>query len=151
MRASRFFAPSLCFVCFTVFVAACAHAPATRELTTATASVVPAAAPADSAVFDAGSCQKGEFVSVRNGEDYSVLLRAEASSNSSAAAGAAEPQELGWLASRHTDVLINLRPELTRVLALPDSEHGQYQANAKDGRPSRWPTHVEFTCVTSNY
>lgn len=150
MRASRFFAPSLRFACFTVFIAACAHAPATRELTTVTASAAPAAA-ADSAVFDAASCQKGEFVSVRNGEDYSVLLRAEASSNSSAAAGAAESQELGWLASRHTDVLINLRPELTRVLALPDSEHGQYQANAKDGRPSRWPTHVEFSCVTSNY
>jgi len=144
MRASTFLAPSLRLACFTLFVAACAHAPATQEVATA-------AVPNDSAVFDAGSCQKGEFVSVRNNEDYSILLRAEASATPSANEGTLEPQELGWLSAGHTDVLINLRPQLTHLLALPDSEHGQYKPNAKDGRPTRWPSRVEFSCVESSF
>lgn len=144
MRASKLFAPSLRLACFTLFVAACAHAPATQTLATA-------AVPNDSAVFDAASCQKGEFVSVRNNEDYSVLIRAEASATPSANAGTLEPQELGWLSAGHTDVLLNLRPQLTHVLALPDSEHGQYSPSAKDGRPTRWPSRVEFSCVESDF
>lgn len=147
MRASAF-APSIRLACFTTLitlsVTACTHAPAMQQLSTV-------AVPNDSAVFDAGSCLKGEFVSVRNNEDYSILLRAEPSAPPSANQESIEAQELGWLSAGQSDVLLNLRPQLTHLLALPDSEHGQYKPNAKDGRPTRWPSRVEFSCVASNF
>lgn len=125
-----------------IAVTACAHAR--NAVQTATAS-----APADTAVFDLSRCGSGRFAVVRNGEAYAVQLRAVANSTPWGQMGSHPSQDLGWLPAGHTDTLLEVRPELQRIVALPDSAFGHYNPRAQNAWPTQLPKHVHFSCTAA--
>lgn len=126
-----------------IAAAACAHSR--NAARTGSASV----AAADTAVFDLARCGSGRFAVVRNDEAYSVQLRAVANSTPWGQMGSHPSQDLGWLPAGHTDTLLDVRPELQRIVALPDSAFGHYDPRAQNAWPTQLPKRVHFSCTAA--
>lgn len=125
-------------------IAAAACAQARHAARTGSVSV-----PADTAVFDLTRCGTGRFAVVRNDEAYSVQLRAVANSTPWGQMGSRASQDLGWLPAGHTDTLLEVRPELQRIVALPDSAFGHYDSRARNAWPTQLPKRVHFSCTAA--